>query len=194
MIYKRSIVLLCLCLMMGTGLSYGQGFKGGLTFGITGSQINGDDIAGYDKFGLMAGVFVYTTKNPEQAFKTGAYYIGKGSRKRENPDQGDYHTIKNHLDYVEIPFLYLYRWERFSAEGGLAAAYLIRGFIEEDGYRIHGDYNFNPYDFSAILGMNFMLSEQLSSGLRLSYSVLPIRSETRNWFNNSLLLSLNYEI
>ena len=53
--YSKSIVYIFL-IFVTTSIS-AQYFKGGLLVGITGSQIDGDDMGGYNKPGVTVGFF-----------------------------------------------------------------------------------------------------------------------------------------
>ncbi len=79
-------------------------FKGGIVFGMNASQINGDNSAGYNKFGLTGGVQVSIVTSEIKYWTTGIFYSERGSRSRAFETGGVPWTIR--LPYIEVPFMF----------------------------------------------------------------------------------------
>lgn len=175
-----------------------QKLDGGIYAGLHASQVTGDEMGGYNKFGLSAGAFVMIPFNRKSGLQMEVSYIQKGSRERvdeENPNPYPYYII---TDYMEVPFLYYYKSKPFILEGGLTAGILVNG---EDGDNSANLFNvpFNPFEFGAILGISYAISDQLRIKWRINNSILPMRGEASGryrWrqgqYHSGLSFTLNY--
>lgn len=175
-------------------LAFSQKFYGGITAGISASQIDGDEQAGYRKIGLMGGGFVgYPISqawNAEMEF----YYIGKGAvNNLEQADGTVFQEFKTHLNYIEMPFLICWQpFKRISFAGGAAASFLMseklytqKRLIPEENYTMQN------IDFTPMLRLEFFANKNLSINLRFSYSAFSIRKDF-GWFNNNMSLAVRY--
>ncbi len=63
-------------------------FSGGIELGVSSTQLSGDALSGFDKFGLSAGPFIRTTFSEKSSAKLGILYLNKGSKKNADPDKG----------------------------------------------------------------------------------------------------------
>ncbi|MDP5075627.1 MAG: PorT family protein, partial [Flavobacteriales bacterium] len=61
-----------------------QAFKAGISFGMTTSQISGDGLGGWDKFGITGGAFVSAPLSSKNGFRIGLNYADKGSRTKRD--------------------------------------------------------------------------------------------------------------
>lgn len=198
---------------------HAQQFKAGLIAGVATSQVDGDNYAGYNKAGFLAGAFV--SRKPSEASKWTALleitYIQKGSRKPPHPDKGDYTSYKLNLDYAEVPVLIRYDFGipdssesggmKFSLEAGIAFGALVHSY-EEDSYgALPGGVPFQKADYSTIFGLNYHVSTHISFNARTEYSIVPVRKGAvaqyhQNWtynflkpgfYNNLLTFSFRYQ-
>ena len=81
--------------------SFSQEFNAGISAGISTSQISGDNLAGFNKAGIILGGFVNRKINNLLMVQMEMIYIQKGS---SNPNQNVNNLADIHLDYIEIPF------------------------------------------------------------------------------------------
>ncbi len=178
-----------------------QRFNGGILFGITASQIDGDRYAGYNKGGLTGGVFVNTSFSNNLIAQMELKYIGKGAAAKNNIDNTGYYRAK--LQYIELPLLLKYKLKRnFVPEAGLGLGYLFKAGLDLDG---NGYYPYDPplnnYEISMLLGISYEAFTNFFMNARLSYSLVPIRRyETglptyvvSGFYNNVLSFSLYYQ-
>lgn len=191
---KRFLFLFTFIFFSFVALS--QNFYGGLLIGISGSQIDGDVQAGYDKAGLLGGVFVGHPIAETWFADAEMYYIGKGAVNNIKYADGTVsQEFKTHLNYIEMPLTV--RWQAFekiSVSGGIASAFLISAKI----YRFQSlvdenQYTMQNFDFAPMAKFDFHFSRKFSINLRFSYSVFSIRKDF-GWFNNNLSFALRYRL
>ena len=108
MLKKFAILLFCGFLTLSI---HAQDFGGGIILGLSTSQVGGDDLGGFNKAGLLAGVFANKAISPLISFQMEMTYIQKGSN---NPNMNDAEDINNYLKedissyYFEMPLLLKY--------------------------------------------------------------------------------------
>ncbi len=173
---------------------FGQAFSGGLTAGLGGNQIDGDKVSGFNKLGFLVGVYVETNKDLKSALRIETHYIGKGSvNNLKYADGSVYQAFKVSLHYLEMPILYRYRiHEKFSASVGLAPAFLMKSKVYVDRRLV--DTELKSIDIGFAAQTDFYLLNKLPFTIRYSHSILPILTNTRNWYNSSLTLGVRYTI
>src|SRR5687768_1040627 len=104
-----------------------QEFNAGLRFGMDASQVNGDRLAGFDKAGILAGVFVNRNFSERISVQMEMIFIQKGSR-RPLDDFNTYYRLRVH--YIEVPVLLRYQAsKKFTVYAGPSYGVLI--FSEE---------------------------------------------------------------
>lgn len=175
---------------------HSQGFKGGLMAGLTASQVDGDNMSGYNKFGFQGGVFVKTHFNPGNAsaltfqytgkagdttdvvlkprwaLQLGLKYAAKGAANRFDPDNPA--IRQNILHYVEFPVLMNYYYhDKWFFEGGLIPGYLTKSISKVPGSTSANSRDYNKFDLAGALGVNYFISPQLWLNMRFSYSLFP---------------------
>jgi hypothetical protein len=163
-----------------------QNFGGGIILGLSTSQVGGDDLGGFNKAGLIAGVFANKSISPLFSFQMEMTYIQKGSN---NPNMNnsehlqDYEKPDISSSYIEIPLLFQYHQsEVLKIEGGIQFANLINGYYN-DNYGEMSTTTIDPfidYDIGLLIGMDYKFSGDLSLNTRISNSILPIGEEDYN--------------
>ena len=110
-------VLTITCLLNGFSqkISKSEGnIKSGLRLGLVGSQISGDDLAGYHKLGAYAGLYANIPLSPSHKwhFQMELNFIMKGSSSqlvvREDGTLPNYYVLT--MLYTETPFLFQYNF------------------------------------------------------------------------------------
>jgi len=84
-----------------SGLKAQQAFNAGVALGMTTSQISGDGLGGWDKFGFTGGAYVNAPFNSKNGLRIGLYYSEKGSRTKR--DTLNFNTFAYRLNYIEVP-------------------------------------------------------------------------------------------
>lgn len=181
--------------------TYSQYFNGGVKIGFTGSQIDGDELGGYNKPGLTAGVFINREINYKFYWQTELYYIMKGAAKLTKAEDPDLYRMALH--YAEVPFFLTYKLSpKLEAQAGPALGYLWYGTRNTGAGKEELKTQIDKFDFSGIIGFHYLLSDHFSFVLRLSHSITSISREPGNltWFgtygqyNHQLELSLFYTL
>ena len=199
----RKIAVILFILMIPAAV-ISQSFKAGFQFGITATQVDGDNLTGYRKAGLYGGGFVNHAINNGDHLQLEISFIQKGSRKNAKPSDGIYDSYLMRLNYVEIPILYYHQIKKyFSIQAGISTGYLISS-TEKDNY---GTFvpspsvpEFRNIELSGLVGMSFRFKEKWDFVFRFSYSLIPIRDTPVMSFayynkpqhNNVLVTALQY--
>lgn len=190
MIKKFGILLCCGFLSISI---HAQNFGGGVILGLSTSQVGGDNLAGFNKAGLLAGAFANTPISELLSFQMEITYLQKGSNNPNinNSEHPNYLKEDISSSYIEVPLLLQYHQSnKMKIEGGVQLAYLINGYYND----LNGEipiYSVDPfieYDFGLLLGIDYKYSENISLNTRLSSSILPIGAEDYdglNYYNSS---------
>jgi hypothetical protein len=194
---KKLIVLILMTIPL---ISYSQRFDGGILLGFNASQIDGDDLAGYNKAGLMGGVFVFTDFSNKWRGQIELKYSAKGS----STAKGDPDNYKIRLQYVELPLLVEYAmFRKVHIQAGGSVGYLFNASYYDGLSYTKFASNEMPYKIETALctGLNAAFFDQLYFNIRFSYSLFPIREEYTNqtyydgaWYNNVVTFGIYYRI
>ena len=182
-----------------------QNFGGGIILGINTSQVGGDDLGGFNKAGLLIGIFANKNVSEYLNFQMEMTYIQKGSNNAKMTDSSDpISEIEDiSLSYVEVPLVLKYNQSnKLNIETGILTGHLIDGYYNDLNGKISNVKNpFVNYDIGALVGIDYKYSKNISLNTRLSNSILPIGKEddltcyncyTKGKYNSVLSFSLNY--
>lgn len=184
-----------------------QKFKGGITGGISASQIDGDGYGGFNKAGFVLGGFVNTDLSEKWIGQFEINYTQKGSKDPPNHKIGKFNITVVQLDYIEIPVLVRHNFNKIGVEGGLYYGRLVRNKQRDANGQvtpqITGIGPFKGSELGYQLGLTYNLNDKFLVSWRQSASVLPIanrvifdRSRLNFFggaFNIVLVLSLKYQ-
>lgn len=155
-----------------------QRFEGGLLGGLNASQVDGDFTQGYHKPGILVGGYVQTDLSPIIYVGMEIKYAQKGSRKNSDSETQDQEKYIMRLGYMDIPVYLGFRTSKaISFIAGLSVGYLVHGgewnnygrFLPED------ESPFDDFDFQALIGTRFEITDRICFDLRIAYSFLPTR-------------------
>ena len=176
---KFTILLFCGFLSLSIKA---QNFGGGLILGFSTSQVGGDNLAGFNKAGLLIGAYGNKSISELLSFQMEMTFIQKGSNNPKMNDSEHSNYLKEDISssYIEVPLLLQYHQSnKLKIEVGVQLAYLINGYYND----INGEiptYSVNPFrknDFGLLLGIDYKYSKNISLNTRLSNSILPIGAE-----------------
>lgn len=205
---KKFAILLC-CGFLTFNMK-AQSFSGGFILGLSTSQVGGDNLAGFNKAGLLIGIFANKSIYQNLSFQMEMTYIQKGSENPKIDDVSDANYLKQDISssYIEIPFLLKYHQSNnFSVEGGIQTAYLIDAYYNDSYGKIEAN-NMSPfisYDIGLMIGLDYKYSKNISLNTRLSSSIFPIGTEdydnqeifgstSKGKYNLVLSFTLHYNI
>jgi len=200
LIYLRWCSFLALGLMTWTDVQ-AQRFSAGLVAGLNASQIDGDELAGFDKVGLTGGI--KTTMEFESVWRMNMefLYSERGSRPDIfNPEYDP--DIEISLKYIEIPvYISLGDWwqeegkyYKVSAQAGLSYGRLLDAKTTDYYHSSEEAYDklvpyFSENDLSWMLGATIRLSKQWGITARYTSGIIPLLDPEKNNLNTQRLLS-----
>lgn len=159
-------------------------FGAGIIAGINTSQINGDRLTGYHKFGVFAGIRAMARLTNTSELAIEMQYIRKGSRDPNQFVPGQTRSRFISLDYVEVPILFhkiiQSKTARYGLEGGLAYARLLGFKINENpgtiNYRTFTEIqnDFNNEDLVLLVGGGIMIGKHYRIMTRFGYSLIQL--------------------
>lgn len=167
-----------------------QAFKAGLSLGMTTSQISGDGLGGWDKFGVTGGAFVSAPLSSKNGFRIGLNYADKGSRTKR--DTLNFNTFAYRLRYIEVPIQYSFQNGPFTFLSGLYYGRLIKQDILSNSLTYDVIPAFRNYDVGITLGTTLQLGDHLFLEGRFSSSILPTRPSPNFANPNSYYEKGNY--
>jgi hypothetical protein len=150
-----------------------QAFKAGVALGMTTSQISGDGLGGWDKFGLTGGAFVSAPFSSKNGFRIGLYYTEKGSRTKR--DTLTYNTFAYRLKYIEVPVQFSFQNGPITILSGLYYGRLIKQEILSNKVPFAVNPAFRNYDIGIALGATLQLGDHLFIEGKFSTSIIPTR-------------------
>jgi hypothetical protein len=158
-----------------------QKFDAGFQVGLNTSQITGDDLAGYNKPGITAGIWVMRHfANPKISAWMEISYLPKGSKKNLRPSDSIPTYYRLNLNYIEVPLTLNYRiTTKLSLETGLSCGVYISHSEEDEFGDLSGIYGsreqFARTDISFNAGGNWHINEKWMFNVRVANSVFPVR-------------------
>lgn len=182
----RAILLLLILLSVFIPEAHAQRFGAALLLGANASQIDGDEMAGYDKLGLNAGIRGTAQLKGRWTLGLELLYSQRGSRSRQNTFVSPVRR-EIELDYIEIPvFISVHDWlvshekgdfYKVRAFAGLSYGRLFRTRVYDDntasGYDDRLAEEFNTDDIGGLIGIAY------SAYRNLEFSAKYTRSFTR---------------
>lgn len=180
---------------------YGQQIKGAVIGGLNATQVDGDEVFGYHKFGVNVGAAAIIPFSKKFSVGLENLFNQKGSYRKPIYEVGEDGSYKLKLNYVEVPVLIHYTDRQTMTFGtGLSWGRLVSVKEWEHGKRIETTtLRGGPYkrdDVNLLLDFRFSLYKNLKFNFRYAYSVNKIRTrifltgEVRNQYNNILTFRL----
>lgn len=182
MINKYLIFALTTMLVLTGSKANSQKFYGGIQAGINGSQVNGDHMSGFDKGGLLAGVFIDFPYSQNVFFSMELNYSEKGSRSKDGTMQTAGSWTLFRISYLEVPLLINYRLSE-KADLNIGLSYGIKvghKFIDSFGIEIPTADPTRPHDFEICGGGNYRLGKNFKVSFRAAASFISIEQGKSN--------------
>lgn len=175
---KMKRIILLMFILASTATLAQKSFQGGLMLGLATSQMSGDGLAGWNKFGAAGGGWVRIDFTDQWSATMGMQFVNKGSRTKM--DTVNFNSFAYKLNYIEVPLTIGLKMGRWRFNLGMQAGFLITQKIEANGinYSIGTDFSqpkFNRYDIGATTGATFSINGSWALEIKGSTSVLPTR-------------------
>ncbi|MEM8523965.1 MAG: porin family protein [Bacteroidota bacterium] len=171
----KKLFFIAIILLIFSDLQAQQRFKGALVAGMNVSQIDGDLLIGFNKFGFNAGAQVSTVFTERWEMSVELLYSQRGSdRTRNDGPIIEYNRID--LNYVEVPvMLHFIDW-KFHFTGGFAYHRLINfEALNQESEDITEFQNYRENNFGITLGATYFATEHIGFDLRWSRSLLDLQ-------------------
>ncbi|MFM1931432.1 MAG: outer membrane protein beta-barrel domain, partial [Bacteroidota bacterium] len=143
---------------------------------------------GFNKAGLSAAAFVRIDKGGPSAFQLEMGYVGKGSFKPADQENGDFDTWGFRFRYIQVPLLYVHSFTSFDLFAGPYGGYLISSRYQYNGNDLPiGNPEMQPFEIGGMFGAGMSIGDHLGVTARYSQSVLPIRQSPQTSFANAVI-------
>ncbi|MDO9510878.1 MAG: outer membrane beta-barrel protein [Bacteroidales bacterium] len=193
--------LLTIFICFNFAIIRGQNVKGGFLAGLNATQVAGDVASGYNKAGIVFGIFANTDVSENAEFQMEMMYIQKGSRMNPS-EENAYDSYLLRVNYIDLPFLYRYHFsDQILFEVGLAYGYLIHHYEEADLSTSVSATSFNNHALNVLAGLEYRFSDDFSFNFRSSNSIIPVRGHSSGvkrlfnsgQYNDVLSFTLRYQ-
>ena len=188
--YNLKLFLCCFLFFIFSNNTSGQTFKAGIITGINFSKLTGDDLKGFNQFGLNIGGRVAVDFTKYIRVATDVLFTQKGSKRSVDQTSGNqFENIR--LNYMQIPItLNIMDWmddpdeepyHRLHFTFGAAYSRLIHfKVIDKDGIDISDTQNFKKNTADLITGLTYFVNKNIGVSLQYSKSVNPIQKSDIN--------------
>lgn len=157
-------------LMIPAGLIRAQEFKSGYILGVSATQVDGDNLSGYNKLGPHLGIFVERMFGDKFGLRPEFLFTIKGAKNYVDIDNiAD--PIKTAFYYVEVPLFFNYRIKKYQIEAGPSFGVLMYSYNNDNTGKYTTTNRYNRMEWAAHLGVSYRLREKLLLYGRYSYSV-----------------------
>ncbi len=212
---RKTLFLFLMLFILGTGYAEAQKIKGAVMAGTNITQVDGDEVYGFNRLGWNFGLSAMVPLGNNFYFTIENNFNQKGAYQKKQYEQfagdslvrtGEY-DLK--LTYVEVPVMIQYN-DKDIVTGGLGMAYsrLIDAEETEHGGLAEpytNEKGFNKNDILGFVDVQFRVYRRFYFNFRYSYSFKPIRKRfydpqydtsdetwTRKQYNNTLSFRLMY--
>ena len=168
--------------------------------GLSTTQVHGDQISGFNKFGYTAGASVDIRRKASSGVQFGMFLTQKGSRRVPDPKNGDYNTWSYRFTYIDLPIIKTWDAQDWWIGAGIQPSILVRG--EEDfygnGFTELSYLELLPVDLGAVAAAGWKFNSLISTEVRLSQSLMPISERpdqpVQRWNNFMMNMAIQWMI
>ncbi len=199
----KNIILLSAILFYSQVL-FAQDFGAELLLGANFSQVDGDQLGGYNKLGANIGIQINREVKEDWDLAFELRYSMKGAKKVQDQDN-PLPTLKLSYDYLEVPLLIKYQgFEKITPYSGLSVGVNVINERDDNGF-IGEETNLDFMEYGFHLGCTYHVTEKLGLDLRHTFSLLSIRNSPsltngprlfgRNgWYNRLFTIGIIYDL
>lgn len=182
-----------------------QNFKAGLLAGAVPSQVDGDNMRGFNKIGWTAGAYLSLEQGKNLVWQLDIAYTTKGSRQKSSKDY-DYSRSNISASYIDFVLSCGYKIaDNIVLKAGLTPSVLISHKEENSyGYEPSETIGFTPLNLLGMAGASYSIGEHWAVNASYNYSLLSFRSgklyfinfdfkRANAQFHNYITLSVSYQ-
>jgi hypothetical protein len=173
------IIIGLLCLPnFGFAQSKKLPLQGGLLLGITGAQVDGDRLSGYNKPGLFIGGSIVGGLTDKYSLEFQINFSQKGARSSNQEFEKTGRRTIIRYNYIEFPVNFRYQFSNNGCIGAGAAAHVfVSGAVDAGdnlGFIDLTDGDMKRVNLSGQLFVEYKLTGNLNIGGRFCYSFMPV--------------------
>lgn len=181
---------------------FSQNIQAGFIAGFNMSQVDGDEVYGFHKFGLNVGLCGIAPIKNKFSFSLETLYNQKGSYQRPQTIDSLNRSYKLKLYYLDVPFLLHYTDKDMITVGtGFSWGRLVDFGEWEHENKVAWPTKTGPYatsDVNWLFDLKFRIAKGFQLNARYAYSLISLRTrtfltgQTRHQYNNVLTIRLEY--
>lgn len=153
-----------------------QLFRAYVAAGLSLSQIDGDNSAGYNNVGANAGVGTFIVYSKKFSNSIEISYSMRGARSKFLTGGNTIGTFAYSMDYVEVPILFNYHDFKVAMfHAGLSFSGLVRLDYQKHGVKVPVDTknpNYYSWNMDMVLGFTFLIKKHWGINFKFNYSLL----------------------
>lgn len=175
---KQPLLLICALFILSLNAG-AQRIMGAAILGVNASQVDGDEVYGYKKFGLNAGLSAIVPFNDKLSVSIENIFNQKGAHQRRRYLDSLDGSYNLKLNYLEVPVLLHYTDKDIVTFGaGMSWGRLIKVWEQRNGYEMTGTTLqsgiYHKDDFNLLFDIRFRVFERFRLNARYAYSLSPI--------------------
>ena len=191
---KKLVGIILVLLFCKISLAQDRKFHLLLSVGANASQVNGDKLAGFDKFGLNVGAGVRRNIGIKSAWQIEFLYSEKGSKDVVSPSNPVPDTLFQ-FNYIDIPIVYTYMfYPKLRAEIGIYNSVRLKAIYSDFVIDYDRSTSIRSSDHGVLAGLHYQLGNNFGANLRITQSVFDINATIERYFNLSTTFSIRYTL
>lgn len=191
---KKISLIIVIIFLSNYSFSQDHKFHLLLSAGANASQVNGDKLAGFDKFGLNMGAGIRRNISQKAGIQLEFLYSEKGSRDVVSPSNPVPDTLFQ-FNYVDIPIVYTYQlYPKLNVELGIFNSIRTKASYSDFVNTYDRESIIRSTDHGVLGGVNYQLIEHLSINARVSQSIFDINATIDRYFNLVTSFSIRYSL
>lgn len=189
---KRLFLYFMLMCTMKVVIAQDKGFHLLLIAGANASQVNGDKLAGFDKFGLNVGAGVQRKISNKSALQIEFTYSEKGSKDVVSPNNPVPDTLFQ-FNYIDIPIVYSYEfYPKLRAEVGIYNGVRLKATYSDFVIDYDRTSIIRNSDHGVLAGIDYRIGNKFHANFRVSQSVFDVNASIERYFNLTSSFSIRY--
>jgi Outer membrane protein beta-barrel domain len=165
-----------------------------LSVGANASQVNGDKLAGFDKFGLNIGAGVRRSFGQKSAWQLEFLYSEKGSKDVVSTNNPVPDTLFQ-FNYIDVPLVYSYNfYPKLRGEIGIFNSVRLSATYSDFVIDYDRSSIIRSSDHGLLAGVQYQFGEHLGANLRISQSIFDINASIERYYNLYTSFSIRYTL